>query len=212
MLFTCKPAQHTFICSPFSIGYRLLVTLILMLALFITTPVFSANFQQGYDAAIKGGFVIALEQWRPLAKQGDTIAQYNLGNMYAKGQGVPQDYKMAIKWYRLAVEQDYVLAQYNLGVMYDFGRGVPQDYKIAAKWYRLAAEQDYVLAQDNIGIMYANGQGVLQDYVRAHMWFNIAASNGADSKNRDLMSKKMTPSQLEEAQNLAREWVIKHGD
>ena len=182
-----------------------------MLALFITTPVFSANYQQGLDAYTKGDFVTALKQWSPLAKQGDASAQYNLGVMYADGQGVPQDDKAAVKWYRLAAEQDYASAQFNLGAMYDKGQGVPQDYKAAVKWYRLAADQGIAKAQLNLGFMYDGGRGVLQDYVRAHMWYNIAASNGDDPENRDRIAKDMTPSQLEEAQNLAREWVTKHG-
>jgi len=60
--------------------------------------------------------------------------------------------------------------------------------------------------------MYANGQGVPQDYVYAHMWVNIAASSGQSnnaSKNRDIVAKEMTPSQLEKAQDLARECVRK---
>ena len=88
---------------------------------------------------------------------------------------------------------------------------MPQDYKAAVKWYRLAADQGIAKAQLNLGFMYDGGRGVLQDYVRAHMWYNIAASNGAAPKNRDLIAKEMTPSQLEEAQNLAREWVTKNG-
>ena len=44
--------------------------------------------------------------------------------MYAKGQGVIQDYKEALKWFRLAAAQGDAKAQYNLGVMYDNGEGV----------------------------------------------------------------------------------------
>jgi TPR repeat protein len=59
--------------------------------------------------------------------------------------------------------------------------------------------------------MYYNGRGVLQDYVYAHMWWNIAASSGdkVASKNIETVAKQMTPSQLEKAQNLARECVRK---
>jgi TPR repeat protein len=31
----------------------------------------------------------------------------NLGSVYAKGQGVPQDYATALSWYRKAAEQGY---------------------------------------------------------------------------------------------------------
>ena len=39
------------------------------------------------------------------ADQGDARAQASLGRMYAKGQGVPQDYSKAINWARLAADQ-----------------------------------------------------------------------------------------------------------
>jgi TPR repeat protein len=60
--------------------------------------------------------------------------------------------------------------------------------------------------------MYNNGQGVLQDLVYSHMWANIAASNGVELavKNRDIAAAKMTPSQLEKAQDLARACVKKN--
>jgi len=44
--------------------------------------------------------------------------------MYYNGEGVPQDYAVAMKWYRLAAEQGHAKAQYNLGVMYYNGEGV----------------------------------------------------------------------------------------
>jgi TPR repeat protein len=59
--------------------------------------------------------------------------------------------------------------------------------------------------------MYAFGEGVLKDYVYAHMWGEIAASNGnkLGAMLRDDFEKKMTPPQLEKAQDLARECVRK---
>jgi hypothetical protein len=131
--------------------------------------------------------------------------------MYLYGRGAPQDDKTAVKWLTLAAEQGNARAQNNLGGMYDNGRGVTQDDKTAVKWYTLAAEQGVAEAQFNLGLMYADGQGVPQDYVRAHMWLNIAALNGQDPKPRELVAKQMTPSQVEKAQNLAREWLGQHG-
>jgi TPR repeat protein len=66
-------------------------------------------------------------------------------------------------------------------------------------------------AQSNLSVMYEYGQGVPQDYIRAHIWYNIAASSGDKnaSKNRDILAKRMTLSQLETAQKLAREYVRK---
>ena len=59
--------------------------------------------------------------------------------------------------------------------------------------------------------MYAFDTGVLKDYVYAHMWGNIAVSIGGKDKGkvRDFVEKKMTPTQIAEAQKLARECVRK---
>ena len=79
---------------------------------------------------------------------------------------------------------------------------------LASKWYRLSAEQGFADAQYNLGVMYEGGHGVPQDYVSAHMWMNLSGSNGYKDavKNRNIVEEKMTPSQIEEAQRLARNW------
>ena len=180
------------------------------------TPPAEATFNAGAAAYKRGDYATALREWRPLAEQGHAKAQYNLGNMYSKGRGVPQDNAEAVKWYRKAAEQGVVQAQNNLGNMYENGRGVPQDYAEALQWYRKAAEQEHASAQNNLGNMYKFGEGVPQDYAQAHMWFNLAASGfprGEDRdkavKNRDTVAKRMTPAQISEAQKLAREWKLK---
>ncbi len=58
----------------------------------------------------------ALRLWQLAAKQGETLAQFGLGAMYERGQGVPRDYGEAVKWWRLAAEQGEALAQSSLGV------------------------------------------------------------------------------------------------
>ena len=80
-----------------------------------------------------------LEETRVLAEQGDAISQYNLGLMYDRGVGVPEDDTEAVRWYRLAAEQGDAPAQYFLGSMYDDGEGVSEDDVEAARWHRLSA-------------------------------------------------------------------------
>jgi TPR repeat protein len=122
-----------------------------------------------------------------------------------------KDYKEAVRLFRLSAEQGDAGAQTMLGSMYQQGEGVPQDYKEAVKWYRLSAEQGHALAQHNLGFMYVKGTGVLQDYVSAHMWFNLAGSNGNKNSvhNRDIIEKRMSPTQIEKAQEMARNWKPK---
>ena len=152
-----------------------------------------------------------LSEVRNAADQGNASAQFNLGVMYADGQGVPQDHGEAAKWYRKAADQGNASAQFNLGVVYANGQGAPQDYGEAAKWYRKAADQGNASAQFNLGVVYANGQGAPQDYVLAYMWINLAAAASTDTEKkvaeaRDSIASKMTPEQVADAQRLAREW------
>jgi hypothetical protein len=73
------------------------------------------------------------------AEQGYAGAQYSLGLMYAKGEGVPQDDKEAVKWYRKAAEQGYASAQLMLGLWYALGHGVPEDMVSAYAWFNVAS-------------------------------------------------------------------------
>ena len=136
------------------------ITILLALLMTVSSPVSAQDFDKGFAAAQAGDYATALQEWTPLAEQGDAHAQYNLGVMYSDGQGVIQDYKEAVKWYKLAAEQGFANAQYNLAKMYENGKGAPQDYAEAVKWWRLAAEQGFADAQYNLGNMYRQGQGV----------------------------------------------------
>ncbi len=168
-----------------------------------------ADFQAGLEAADRGDYHTAVEEFQLSAERGDVNARYNLGVMYQLGLGVPQDDQEAVRWYRLAAEQGHASAQFNLGVMYAKGQGVSQDCQEADRWYQLAADQGDALAQFNLGVMYGQGEGVPKDYVLAHMWLNLAAAKGLKEavKGRDFLRKRMTPAQLAEAQRLAREWT-----
>jgi len=152
-----------------------------------------------------------IAEYTAAAEQGNAAAQYNLGNIYERGLGVPEDDATAVKWYRKAAEQGDADAQYNLGVMYDKGLGVPQDYATALKWYTTAAEQGKAQAQSNLGVMYYNGEGVPEDKVMAYIWWNLAAAQGNEKakENKDLLKEEMASSQIGEAQTLSRECLAK---
>jgi len=114
------------------------------------------------------------------ANQEDGTAEYNLGEKYYRGKGVPKDYTKAAEWYRKAAEIGNPNAQYKLGRMYQGfgGKGFPTDIAEAFKWYRKAAEQGYVDAQVWLGSMYYDGIGVPQDYAEAAKWCRKGAEQG----------------------------------
>lgn len=97
-----------------------------------------ADFEAGLAAFYRFDYSTALKEWRPLAEAGDPDAQYQLGIMYYRGEGVMQDYREAAAWYQGAAEQGDTEAQLNLGLMYAQGLGVSKDYVQAYKWFDLA--------------------------------------------------------------------------
>jgi len=138
---------------------------------------------------------------RAQAQRGNAKAQFDLGVMYAFGQGVPQNAAEAVRWYRKAAEQGYAKAQYNLGVCCDFGRGLAKDHTEAAAWYRKAAEQGHPKAQYNLGVSYTYGQGVPQDSVEAYAWLGLAADAGEAkaAASQDQVALDLTRPRLEAA-------------
>jgi TPR repeat protein len=150
----------------------------------------------------------AANWFRRAAEQGHVAAQSKLGEMYAAGKGVQQSDRDAVNWYRRAAEQGSADAQFELAAMYSDGTGVLQNHLDAANWYRRAAQKGHAGAMSMLALKYTRGEGVQKDYVRAHMWIDLAAEAGDGPTavlQRVTISGEMTPSQIAEAQRLARE-------
>ena len=77
---------------------------------------------------------------------------------------------------------------------------------------RVKADAGDANAQGLLGFYYSTGQGVPQDFVEAHKWHNLAASRASVenrkrfAERRDAVAAVMTPQQIADAQQLAREW------
>jgi len=112
------------------------------------------------------------------AKAGDARAQYDLGVLYARGDGLVQDYASAASWFHAAAAQGNVAAEYNLGVLYAGGLGVPRNPTEAVNWYRSAADQNHPGAQFNLAIANAQGVGTKRDLAAAARWYQRAAQQG----------------------------------
>ncbi len=97
-----------------------------------------ADYEAGRRAANRGDFSTALKEWEPLASQGDREAQFSLGRMYARGDGVPRDFERAAELFRRSAFQGHGRAAFNLGMMYEAGDGVPQDLAQAKRWFKRA--------------------------------------------------------------------------
>ena len=114
-----------------------------VMALLISTSAL-ADFNDGVFAYAQGDYDTALNTMMPLAQNTNhPYAQYYLGVMFAKGQGVPQDAKAAADWYLKAAKQGVKESQYKLAKLYLSGDGVPQDYEAAFAWFKVASHLEH---------------------------------------------------------------------
>jgi hypothetical protein len=137
----------------------------------------AASFRQGVSAFNRQQYLLAAQNFFPLAEQGDPAAQSYLGFMFETGRGVPRNYTEAAMWYRRAAEQGDSLAQYSLGLLYDKGQGVPQDIVEANKWLNLSTAASPRRARE------------------------------ARARIRDAVTTKMTRGEIARARLRALEWV-----
>jgi TPR repeat protein len=117
------------------------------------------------------------------------------------------EYATAIAHFKSMADEGNPAAQFNLGQMYRLGQGVPRNAGEAARWYHLAAAQGDGQSQYNLGVMYYNAQGVPRNFVFSHMWLTLSAATGVENavRNRAMLSKQMTPEQIAQALQLARD-------
>jgi TPR repeat protein len=133
-----------------------------------------ADVKAGVDAWQRGDFAAAVAEWRPLADQGDADAQYNLGQAYKMGRGVPQDIGIAESWYEKAAQQGHPQAAANLGLIL-FQNG---EREKAIPWLKMAADADDPRAEYVLGTALFNGDVAGKDWVRAYAMMSRAAAQG----------------------------------
>lgn len=103
------------------------------------------------DTSIENNQEVALEYLKKSAYNGNADALYQLGEMYAKGEGgVEKEYTYAFGYYLLGALKGDKRAQHKLAFAYLHGRGTTQDFENGMKWLARSANQGYVLAQKDL--------------------------------------------------------------
>jgi cell division septation protein DedD len=132
------------------------------------------DVKSGIDRWMAQDFEGAVAQWRPLADQGNADAQFNLGQAYKLGRGVPVDLKLAQSWYQKAAQQGHEQAQVNVGLLL-YNGGKRQE---AMPWIRKAVELGDPRAQYILGTELFNGDIVAKDWPKAYGLMLVAADSG----------------------------------
>ena len=92
---------------------RLLLATVVCLGMML--PV-QADYEAGVKAYYRQDYETALREFKTVAAAGDKNAQYNVGLMYLKGQGVSENPEEASRWFHRAAVQGQVDAQSFLGL------------------------------------------------------------------------------------------------
>jgi cell division septation protein DedD len=160
-----------------------------------------ADVKAGVDAWARGDYDAAIKEWRQPAVEGDVDAQFNMGQAYKFGRGVPMDLNIASDWFRKAAEKGHLQAADNYGLIL-FQNG---QRKEALPWLESSAARGEARAQYIMGTAYFNGDLVAKDWVRAYALMTRASSSGLPqaSKNLAAMDRYLTPRQRQEGIVLA---------
>ena len=158
----------------------------------------------GVEAWEKGDFKAAVERWRIPAAQGNPDAQFNLGQAYKLGRGVPADLNQAEAWYRKAALQGHPQAQDNYGLAL-FQNGKRAE---AVEWLQRSSSRGEPRTQFVLGTMYFNGDGVERDWVRAYALIVRSSQSGLPQASAALaqMDKYISLSDRQQGLTLARQY------
>ena len=172
-----------------------------VIAALVSTPLSAQSVKAGIDAWQKADYSAAVAIWRPLAERGDADAQFNLGQAYRLGRGVPISLGQAKSWFERAAASGHLDAQTTLGLLL-FQNG---DQAEGLKWLRRAAEADEPRALLVYGTALYNGDGVTQDRLLGYAYVSRAAAAGLSPAKDTLaqLDQLMTASDRQKALVLA---------
>ena len=156
--------------------------IVAMLVAALPAPLSAQSVKAGIDAWQKSDYPAAVAIWRPLAEAGDTDAQFNLGQAYRLGRGVPLDLAAAKIWFERAARNGHLDAQTTLGLL-TFQNG---DKPAGLKWLKQAADQGEPRALLVYGTALYNGDGVTQDRVLGYAYVSRAAAQGLEPAQETL--------------------------
>lgn len=180
---------------------KYLVAAALLLA--SVAPLSAQSVKTGIDAWQKADYAGAVAIWRPLAQKGDADAQFNLGQAYRLGRGVPTNLAAAKTWFERAAAQGHVDAEATLGLLL-FENG---DQAEALKWLKQAADRDEPRAQLVYGTALVNGDSVTQDPALGYAYVSRAAAQGLAPAKETLeqLDKLLSAADRKRGSAMARE-------
>ena len=116
------------------------------------------------------------------AEKGNARAQFDLGVMYATGNGVEKNEDLALKWFNIATQNNSYKRQEikNINRMVFISKPMREE-RVSQQFLfaKRAAEKGNVRAQFDLAMMYLTGKGVRKNEQLAFKYFHTAARNNS---------------------------------
>jgi TPR repeat protein len=150
-----------------------------------------------------------IDWYKKAAEADNAEAQYALGELYLKGDGVPRSFPAAAQMFRRAAEKgNLARAQYALGLLYQRGLGVPKNEVEAVLWWQRAADQNFSAAITYVGIALLDGKGIQKDEEAARKMLERAADLDEPNAQYTLCRVYERGIGTKKDQVLAMKWCI----
>lgn len=132
------------------------------------------------------------------AKEGDPIAEHELGLRYLMGEGFTSDTTLGAKWIGNAAKKNLTSAEYNYAILLNNGWGVDWDPFEAYNYFQRAALDGMPQAEYILGVTHLNDLIVKKDYLIAYEWFKKSSESGFEpaSEYLKILEKKISPELL----------------
>ncbi|MHA1597528.1 MAG: tetratricopeptide repeat protein [Alphaproteobacteria bacterium] len=147
-------------------------------------PIPAISFDDAVAAFKAGEHEAALAALKPLAEDGNALAQNALGYMYRRGLGADKDMLQSMFWYRKAAIQGNAVAQYSLGEITRKEGQTKVQLAAALEWITKAAKQNYADAQYTLGMILFQGDVIPQDLPEAYFWLALGSQNAHQKSAR----------------------------
>jgi len=135
---------------------------------------------QGQALYMQHRYAEALPLFQKACDGENLIGCYNLGVLYANGQGVDQDFARARSLYQKACYGGVVSSCTGLGYLASSGQGAPPDFAQARAFFQRACDGGDMLGCHNLAALYQNGQGVAHDDAHARALYQKACDGGVE--------------------------------
>lgn len=157
---------------------RLLAAL-LALFLLATPTLAEGTLEEAIAAYDAGDYEKAYALFLPLAEAGDAEAQYSIGFMLARGEGVPENEADGIVWLEKAVAQGHVKASFIIGLLYTNGSQTPENRELAVLYFERAARRCHSDAAAALGIELLIEKTPPGQKVEAFAWLYVSLAWGS---------------------------------